>query len=429
MGFWNKQHDYMDDFQTEKWDRLSAKERLNHLQSLENDMAAEQGRKARKVTPKQCDCCGSYDWENPNKLYINQSYLESRVPGEQYDAMDTVIHEGRHAYQHDCIEGKIKNPPESQDTISTWSKNRPDEIYNTDDFSRYRFQPIEADANDYANDKMASYKDKFDKDFNYKSYMDSINAAKQDDIDKAAKRLDTKPDEKEIKNKISNEINNDYAWNHRYIPTREEQDQAFSKLCEYGEKHYGEDWRQMSGDIATKDSEFRNLYQTAFPDYRLPPMEKASATTKDAQVFSQQNGSVTSTENSQRGSLPTQNEADSDINKKSSSIESKPQNQGVERGKKPVEDENKAQGSNSTPRGERPQEASQTASNAPQTQRGTPPGSTGGEDSKAPTSASSNPSDKISASSNSAKAADEASKVASERAAQSATPRTNGMNM
>lgn len=138
----------------------------------------------------------------------------------------------------------------------------------------------------------------------------------------------------------------------------------------------------------------------------------------------------------ERGSKPSQ-EDNSPSNKasslergqKPSSTEGEAQSKGAERGQKPTEGENKSQGNNSTPRGEKPQEAPQNASNASQTQRGTPPGSTGGEDSKAPTSSSNNPSDKISASNNSAKAADEASKVASDKASQNVAPKPNGMGM
>ena len=114
---------------------------------------------------------------------------------------------------------------------------------------------------------------------------------------------------------------------------------------------------------------------------------------------------------------------------KTSSVEKEPQSKCVERGSKPSEGENKSQGNNTTPRGERTQETPQNASNASQTQRGTPTGSTGGEDSKVPTSSSSNPSDKISANSNSAKAAYDASKVAAERATPNVAPKSNGIGM
>lgn len=65
----------MDNFQTCKWNHLSAKKRVDCLQSLENSIAAEQGRKPRKIELCQGNYCGSYDWDNSDKLYINQSYL------------------------------------------------------------------------------------------------------------------------------------------------------------------------------------------------------------------------------------------------------------------------------------------------------------------------------------------------------------------
>ena len=142
-------------------------------------------------------------------------------------------------------------------------------------------------------------------------------------------------------------------------------------------------------------------------------------------------GSIFTTKHTERGTTsfqednPSSNkETSSERGEKPSSTENEYTNEGAERGQKPLESENKTQGSDSMSRGERPQAPPQYETNDT-TQRGIPPRSVGGEDSKAPTSSSSNPSDKISASSNSAKAADEASKVAVERA----TPKTAGMNM
>jgi len=153
---------------------------------------------------------------------------------------------------------------------------------------------------------------------------------------------------------------------------------------------------------------------------RAPNGEAGNTTTKPAER---------GTKSSQEDNSPTNKASSSKRGQKPFSTEGEVQSKDAERGQKPSEGENKSQGNTSTPRGERPQEAPQNTSNASQTRRGTPPGSTGGEDSKAPTSSSSNPNDKVSASSNSAKAADEASKIASDRASQNVAPKPNGMGM
>lgn len=210
MGFWSN-HNPMEDFQTNKWGWLSGNEKLSRLQSLENSMAAEQGRLPREVTTYHGEGCGYYDRNDPGKLYINEDYIYSTTPGEQYDAMNTVIHEGRHAYQHDCIDGRISHN-ESEDTLSMWNKNN--EIYNVpdDNFSRYRFQPIEVDANDYADSKMEAFNDFYGKDANYRNYIESVNDNKQDDIDRAIR--DIGPNYQE---NIANQIASEYDWNYGYI--------------------------------------------------------------------------------------------------------------------------------------------------------------------------------------------------------------------
>lgn len=270
MSFWAKQHDYMDDFQTKKWNRLSENERLDRLQSLENTMAEEQNRVPRKVTPCECEGCGFYDRDTPDKLFINQNYVNSKTPSDQYDAMNTIIHEGRHAYQDDCVKDRIKHnePPE---TVSTWDKNN--NVYNSfdDDSLKYRFQPVESDAYDYADGKMESFQNKFSKDNNYRSYMKSASEEKQKYITDAQEFIGSDYQNK-ISKEIDNKINNPHIDEHKNTTTIAEQDKAYQNLCQYGQDKYGDGWRTNCQSCLQNDSEFRNLYQTAFPDEKLPPM-------------------------------------------------------------------------------------------------------------------------------------------------------------
>ena len=271
MGFWNKQHDPMEDFQTKNWEHLSEDERTSRLQYLEDAMAKEQGRAPREVTTYQGRGCGYYDNDNPGKLFVNQNYIDTKMPCDQYDAMNTVIHEGRHAYQYDCIEGKIRHS-ERKETVSMWEKNA--EIYHkpSDNFSSYRFQPMEADANNFADAKMESFDQKFGKDSNYRDYIDSIIDEKQKNIATAQRHYG--PDYQQV---IEDNISRDYDWNHRYVPTEEERNAAFNQLCDYADQKYGDYWQNHIQEYIVKDPEFRNMYQTAFPDQKLPPMEAASA--------------------------------------------------------------------------------------------------------------------------------------------------------
>ena len=141
---------------------------------------------------------------------------------------------------------------------------------------------------------------------------------------------------------------------------------------------------------------------------RAPNGESASSAPKSTER---------GTKPSQADNPPFNQNASVERGQKPSSTEDKPQSKASERGQKPTESIYDVKPSNPTIRGEKPQEAPQNAPNTSQTQRGTLPDATGSEDSN------------ISANTNSAKSADEASKSALEQAAQNIAPKPNGMGM
>lgn len=96
------------------WNQLNPKERLAYLQQLENIMAAEQGRKPMKVkaiskakSKKQPNMMGYYDGCS---LHINRHFLEDRPSLFSKDyysvgaAINTILHEGRHAWQRHLVQ-------------------------------------------------------------------------------------------------------------------------------------------------------------------------------------------------------------------------------------------------------------------------------------------------------------------------------------
>lgn len=94
------------------WDTLDKHERVSVLQALENHAADWQGRLPRTVTPRIIPSeqgshnFGYYDhYRNPDKLFLNEQDLDNID-----ETLDTLFHEGQHAYQHDCVDGKIIIP-------------------------------------------------------------------------------------------------------------------------------------------------------------------------------------------------------------------------------------------------------------------------------------------------------------------------------
>ena len=94
------------------WVTLGKQERVSVLQSLENHAADWAGRLSRTVTPQFIPSeqgthnFGYYDhYNHPDKLFLNEQDLDNID-----ETLDTLFHEGQHAYQHDCVDGKISMP-------------------------------------------------------------------------------------------------------------------------------------------------------------------------------------------------------------------------------------------------------------------------------------------------------------------------------
>ncbi len=83
-------------------------------------------------------------------LYLNSDVLEDTTQRE--DALDTIFHEGRHAFQREAI----NNPKAygiSEETAEAWRNNQPPNYINSnDDEMGYFQQPVERDAYSFAGD-------------------------------------------------------------------------------------------------------------------------------------------------------------------------------------------------------------------------------------------------------------------------------------
>ena len=159
-------------FTTSNWANASVSERRDALQELENLFAGVQGRTPRFVQADDLgeNILGQYSPLRPDNIVISKQLLEDDAGN--FMAMDTVIHEGRHAYQDDCIMWLCT--PLSGDILSVaqWRENMPGRggKYFSSGFS-YRYQPVEADAYRYAAVQMDAYRGNFGDDSNYIAYF------------------------------------------------------------------------------------------------------------------------------------------------------------------------------------------------------------------------------------------------------------------
>lgn len=150
----------------DSWKNLDAEGRLNVLQELENKVAEIEHRPASIVKMKDLGdpavhkgYCQQNFWGNNSTLTLNSQCLSDNSMSEYFESLDTVIHEGRHAYQNYNLDQREVNP--DTDSVSEWRQNM-DEGYRSPElygFRAYWTQPVEIDARAFAQDVIDQYKE------------------------------------------------------------------------------------------------------------------------------------------------------------------------------------------------------------------------------------------------------------------------------
>ena len=162
-------------FRTENWsnDNLDLADKLDYLQKVENESAKAQGREPRWVMFDDNISNGGYyqgNGQGGGMIKVSTNDLE-RENG--YECLDTVFHEGRHAYQDDVINNRIPNN-ESAETVSSWAHDDEKGTYlssSDDHYCDYFYQSQERDAYGYAGNKMDSLSNCFGDDPGYGDYI------------------------------------------------------------------------------------------------------------------------------------------------------------------------------------------------------------------------------------------------------------------
>ena len=94
-------------------------------------------------------------------ITINSDYIQSNDISDYKEVLDTIIHEGRHAYQYYNLTEREVHP--RQGDISNWKANEFKYGYQdarTQGFAAYYLQPQEADARAFAEDVLKQYQEK-----------------------------------------------------------------------------------------------------------------------------------------------------------------------------------------------------------------------------------------------------------------------------
>lgn len=159
----------------ENWVTLSLEERTELLRTIEAEIAEIEHRTPMAVGIEELPKgYFGYQCADNNSIAINSLYVMDDSPEAHREVLDTIIHEGRHAYQHYNVD--VRQVHESGAEVETWRENYYDKnwgyysetgqhIYiptsdgwgftTMPDYRLYYYQPVEIDARNFAKDVMS----------------------------------------------------------------------------------------------------------------------------------------------------------------------------------------------------------------------------------------------------------------------------------
>jgi len=191
----------------QNWKNSTPEQRAAILQDIEYMAASEQGRQARYIMPTAMDdnYAGLFDKTTPFLLQVNEKWLSDEMvdQGANYECLDTVLHEGRHALQYDVINGKAEVDPEKAEL---WKMN--DVIYRSPEngTAEYRFQPNESDSFSYAQKNADLIHEQMPDDQGYDQYLSRRQTFDDKALELAAKNYGVR-----YEREIASDIQKQYA--------------------------------------------------------------------------------------------------------------------------------------------------------------------------------------------------------------------------
>ena len=136
-----------DIYREPSYSEASTEQRAEYIKDFHNNFCELSGysRNLHFSDSMEPNNLGAFD-PVTKRIDLNAELLCNANPKE---VMETVMHESRHAYQDFAINNPEKVSVNS-DTIATWKYNFDHYISPEYDYEAYYYQPIEADANDFA---------------------------------------------------------------------------------------------------------------------------------------------------------------------------------------------------------------------------------------------------------------------------------------
>lgn len=142
-----------------EWKELSVEERIEVLQKIETKIAEIAHRPVSFISTKSLGE-GHYGYYTPGikHIVINSDVLSSKSFEDYKETLDTLVHEGRHAYQDYNLNEREVHPRSGD--VTNWKLNEKDYEYQDVQhygFKAYVLQPVEADARAFAEDVLKQY--------------------------------------------------------------------------------------------------------------------------------------------------------------------------------------------------------------------------------------------------------------------------------
>lgn len=164
--------DGVENLKYENWCNLPLDERAKLLNELEEKIASIEHRPALTVNVEKMKRNEfGYQCSSENRIALNSLYVGSNDAAAHRKMIETIVHEGRHAYQHYNVD--VKSIHESGSEVATWRENFYDSKFGyysyegkmvpiltregikNADFRLYYYQPVEIDARNFASDVIA----------------------------------------------------------------------------------------------------------------------------------------------------------------------------------------------------------------------------------------------------------------------------------
>lgn len=150
----------IDGLQYSDWITSRYEQKIEVLQELENSVARIAHRPSCRINVKDLGA-GNYGYFDPNtkEITVNSLYIKSDNFADYKETLDTVVHEGRHAYQDYNMNERQVHPRGTE--VENWRLNSDSQLGYLDaqtwGFELYEYQPMEADARAFAGDVISQF--------------------------------------------------------------------------------------------------------------------------------------------------------------------------------------------------------------------------------------------------------------------------------